>query len=83
MLKGVVRAERLENPTDFIQPIVDRVKSDYLQKRYQISNWTDHIDFLNKIAARQGKLLKGGEFDVHSIAINIINDWQRVIFLIL
>ena len=27
---------------------------------------------------RNGKLLKGGEPDIHSVSINVINDWQRV-----
>lgn len=77
VLKGVVRAERLETPTDFIAPILDRVRPEYIAKFYQIAEWTDATDFLNKVAQHNGKLLKGGEFDVHGIAINVINDWQR------
>ena len=78
VLKGVVRAERLECPTDFIQPILDRVKKEYVQKQYMIRDWTDSVDFLTKVANRNEKLLKGGEPDLHGISINVINDWQRV-----
>lgn len=78
MLKGVVRSERLECPADFIAPILERVKPEYIQKCYHVSDWDGHVDFLNKIAMRSGKLLKGGECDIHGIAINVINDWQRV-----
>lgn len=78
VLKGVVRAERLETPSDFIQPILDRVKKDYITRQYGIKSWDDAPDFLTQLAQKQGKLLKGGEVDVESISINIINDWQRV-----
>ena len=78
MLKGVVRAERLDNPADFIQPIIDRVKKDYLQRHFSVADWTDHIDFLTQIAVRCGRLGKGGEPDINMVAVGVINDWQRV-----
>ena len=78
MLKGVVRAERLETPSDFIPAILARVRKEYVQKQYLIREWDDANDFLCKLAMRNGKLLKGGEPDIHSVSINIINDWQRV-----
>jgi len=77
VLKGVVRAERLEAPADFIGPILSRVKPEYIYKQYNIKTWEDHIDFLSKLASSSGRLLKGGEPDVNSVAINVINDWQR------
>jgi len=77
VLKGVVRAEKLDTPSDFIAAVLDRVKPEYITRQYQVDNWTDSIDFLNKVALRSGKLLKGGEPDIHSISINVINDWQR------
>jgi hypothetical protein len=72
-----VRAERLEDPTDYIGPILDRVKADYIQRRYEIPTWTDHHDFLSKLAIKNGRLGKGGEPDLKSVAVNVINDWQR------
>lgn len=77
VLKGVVRAERLEEPADFIQPILERVKPEYVQRRYAIAEWEDHMDFLSKLAIMKGKLMKGGEPDIKSVSVNIINDWQR------
>lgn len=77
VLKGVVRAERLDTPSDFISAILSRVKKEYLQRQYLISDWDDHIDFLTKIALRNGKLLKGGEPDLNNVAVSVINDWQR------
>lgn len=83
VLKGVVRAERLETPSDFIPAILARVRKEYVQRQYLIREWDDANDFLCKLAMRNGKLLKGGEPDIHSVSINIINDWQRVSLLIL
>jgi len=77
VLKGVVRAERLSNPLDFIEPILQRVKKEYIQRQYLISDWNDHIDFVAKVAVRTGKLIKGGEPDLFNVAVHIINDWQR------
>ena len=37
ILKGAVRTEYLENPTDFIPEILRRVKNDYLKKTYKVS----------------------------------------------
>merc|ERR1712166_1142694 len=34
-------------------------------------------DFLEKLAQKSGKLLKGGEPDINTIAKMILNDWQR------
>ncbi|CAN0332533.1 unnamed protein product, partial [Phaeothamnion confervicola] len=34
VLKGVVRAEKLPDPTDFVAPILERVKEQYLRRQY-------------------------------------------------
>lgn len=78
VLKGVVRAEKISEPTDFIAPILERVSAEYLIKHYHIDMWDDELDFLSKVARRSGKLSKGGEPDIRSVAIIVINDWQRV-----
>ena len=49
-----------------------------LQRHYGVQEWTDGFDFMNQLAAQMGRLLKGGEPDVNSIAKIMINDWQRV-----
>ena len=77
VLKGVVRAERLSEPSDFVAPILERVKAEYIQRRYGIASWEDHMDFLSKLALKNGKLMKGGEPDIKSVSVNMINDWQR------
>eukprot|EP01084_Bolivina_argentea_P166258 288686_1 len=77
VLKGVVRAEKLKDPTDFVASILDRAKPEHLAKLYGIRDWCDEIDCLTQLAAKQGRLLKGGEPDLSCIAVNLINDWQR------
>lgn len=78
VLKGVVRAERLQNPQDFVGPILSRVKKEHIQKHYGISEWSSDADFLSKLALHKGKLLKGGEPDCDGVAKTMIYDWQRV-----
>ena len=77
VLKGVVRVELVENPEDYIPHVLDRVKREYILKTYKVEEWETSQDFLEKLAARMGKLLKGGEPDISAVARIILNDWQR------
>lgn len=77
VLKGVVRVELVQSPEDYIASVLERVKPEYIRKTYKINAWTDHVDFLEKLARRNGKLLKKGEPDVTIVARMVLNDWQR------
>lgn len=77
VLKGVVRVENIKTPEDYIKPMLERVKPEYIHKTYGITSWTDHEDFLSKFAKRSGKLLKGGDPDLSTSAKMILNDFQR------
>jgi nuclear GTP-binding protein len=79
VLKGVVRAERLENPEDFIDAICDAVRREHIAAQYGISkdSWENSTELLEAIAKRSGRLLKGGEPCLRSAAIMLINDFQR------
>nr|XP_039248064.1 nucleolar GTP-binding protein 2-like [Styela clava] len=77
ILKGVIRVEHVKNPEDHIPEVLNRVKKEYISRQYQIIGWTDHEDFLEQMARRTGKLLKGGEPDVKTVSKMILNDWQR------
>ncbi|KAH8054978.1 GTP binding protein [Aureococcus anophagefferens] len=59
VLKGVVRAERLPDPTLFLVPLLRR------------------CDPKHALARKMGRLLRGGEPDVRTVAVQMINDWQR------
>lgn len=77
VLKGVVRVELVQNPEDYVSSVLERVKPEYIRKTYKIEEWEDHIDFLEKLARRSGKLLKKGEPDITIAARMVLNDWQR------
>jgi nuclear GTP-binding protein len=81
VLKGVVRAERLETPEDYIQAICEKVKREHIAGQYKLnkeeSKWETHMQLLETMATKSGRLLKGGEPCLRSAAISMINDFQR------
>jgi len=77
VLRGVVRVELVETPDDYIPAVLERSKQKYIERTYRVKNWTSPTDFLEKLAKRSGKLLKGGEPDLKSVAKTVLNDWQR------
>ncbi|KAK4304969.1 hypothetical protein Pmani_023112 [Petrolisthes manimaculis] len=77
VLKGAVRTEYLKTPSDFIAPVLERVKREYIIKTYRVDNWSTPEEFMEQVARRSGKLLKGGEPDFNTVAKMILNDWQR------
>jgi len=77
VLRGVVRTEHLENPEDYVLEILNRCKKKYVSRTYKLSEWKDHIDFLEQLAKRSGRLGKGGEPDINSVSKMVMNDWTR------
>ncbi|XP_067633665.1 nucleolar GTP-binding protein 2 [Eurosta solidaginis] len=77
VLKGVVRVELVTNPEDYVETVLQRVRKEYIQKTYKVDNWTSSIDFLEQLAKKSGKLLKGGEPDITVMSRMVLNDWQR------
>jgi len=77
VLKGVVRVQNIEDATEHIPTVLERVRPEFLTRAYGITSWEDSTDFLNQYAKRSGKLLKGGEGDINTCAKMILQDWQR------
>ncbi|XP_072249935.1 nucleolar GTP-binding protein 2 [Leuresthes tenuis] len=77
VLKGVVQVEKIRNPEEHIGAVLERAKPEYIQKTYRIPSWKSAEDFLEKLAFRTGKLLKGGEPDLSTVSKMVLNDWQR------
>ncbi|GBM74321.1 Nucleolar GTP-binding protein 2 [Araneus ventricosus] len=77
VLKGVVRVENVQDPEDHIPELMKRVKKEYFAKTYEVADWKDEMDFLEQYARRSGKLIKGGEPDISTVAKMILNDFQR------
>ncbi|KAL7545383.1 hypothetical protein ACHAWF_008733 [Thalassiosira exigua] len=82
VLKGVVRAERLECPEEFVDAIQEAVKREHVAALYGLAKagedtWTSSEELMEKIALKSGRLLKGGEPCRRSAAIMMILDFQR------
>ncbi len=77
VLKGVVRAEKLPDPESYIQPILDRVNPKHIADVYGVNHWIDSEDFIEQLATKTGKLLKGGGPDINNVCKTVLFDWQR------
>ena len=81
VLKGVVRAERLEHPQDFCAAIEERVQRQHIVAQYKLprnnADWKSTEQLLEMIATKYGRLRKGGDPCLRSAAIMLINDFQR------
>lgn len=77
VLKGVVRVELVTSPEDYVETVLQRVRKDYIKKTYKIMEWSSSKDFLEQLAKKSGKLLKGGDPDITVTSRMVLNDWQR------
>ena len=77
VLKGVVRVELVQDPSVYIPAILAKVKPEYVARTYKVEPWESSKDFLEKVAQKSGKLLKGGEADIQTVSKMVVNDWQR------
>lgn len=73
VLKGVVRVEHLSSPSDHITYLLKRVRPEYLARTYGVEGWTDSEDFLKMLAKKMGKLHRGGEPDLRTVATVVLN----------
>ena len=65
VLKGCVRAEKIDAPTYYIEHIIEKVGNPkFLKKFYGVLDWTDSEDFIRQVAFKKGKLRKGAEPDM-------------------
>ncbi|KAL2271319.1 hypothetical protein VTJ83DRAFT_690 [Remersonia thermophila] len=77
LLRGVVRVENVENPEQYIPAVLKKVKTHHMERTYELKGWKDHIEFLELLARKSGRLLKGGEPDVDGVAKMVLNDFFR------
>ncbi|KAH7353937.1 NGP1NT domain-containing protein [Plectosphaerella cucumerina] len=77
VLRGTVRVENVENPEQYIDGMLKRVKQHHLERTYLMKGWNNHVEFLEMIARKSGKLLKGGEPDLDGVAKTVLNDFVR------
>lgn len=78
LLRGVVRLEKVENPAQYMDAVFARVKTHYLERTYQLKGFdNDPVRFLELLARKAGRLLKGGEPDLDSVAKMVLTDMLR------
>ena len=77
LLRGVVRVENVENPEQYVAAAMKKVKRHHLERTYEVKDFENHYEFLEKIARKGGRLLKGGEADMDGVAKMVLNDFLR------
>ena len=77
LLRGVVRVENVENPEQYIAAVLRRTKARHLERTYEIPSFQSSTEFLEKLARKGGRLLKGGEADLDGVAKMVLNDFLR------
>jgi nuclear GTP-binding protein len=77
LLKGVVRVENVENPEQYIPAVLMKTKPQHIERTYALKGYKNHIEFLELLARKAGRLLAGGECDVNGVAKMVINDFLR------
>lgn len=78
VLKGIVRIEKLETPEDYIPELLKRTKPEYVERTYGIpvGDASDHMQFLERLAIKLGRLHKKAEADIRTVALMVLHDWQ-------
>jgi nuclear GTP-binding protein len=77
LLRGVVRVENVENPEQYIPAVLEKTKLQHIERTYSLKGYKDHMEFLELLARKSGRLLHGGEADVDGVAKMVLNDFLR------
>lgn len=77
LLKGVVRVENVSNPEQYIPAVLNKCKKSHVERTYEVKGWNNSIEFLELLARKGGRLLKGGEPDLDGVAKMVLNDFMR------
>lgn len=77
LLRGVVRVEKLENPEQYIGAVLQRVKPQHIERTYDIRGFATPTEFVELLARKAGRLLKGGEPDADGVAKMVLSDFLR------
>lgn len=77
LLRGVVRVENVENPEQYIAAVLKKTKPQHIERTYDVRGYNTATGFLELLARKGGRLLKGGEADVDGAAKMVLNDFLR------
>jgi nuclear GTP-binding protein len=76
LLRNCVRVEDIDDPEAAVDGILKRCAPERLMALYAIPAYTNTNEFLVHIAAKKGKLGKGGVADKAGAARSILQDWN-------
>jgi len=77
LLRGVVRVENVENPEQYITAVLKKIKPQHIERTYDVNGFSNATEFLELLARKGGRLLKGGEADMDGAAKMVLNDFLR------
>lgn len=77
LLRGVVRVENVEHPEQYIAAVMNKTKPQHIERTYNVRGYNTPTEFLELLARKGGRLLKGGEADVDAAAKMVLNDFLR------
>ncbi|CRH03913.1 GTPase, putative [Plasmodium relictum] len=80
ILRCTMRIEKITNPHFYIDDIFKMVNKSHIFKIYKLSEdltFQNSEEFLEILAKKMGKLLKGGQPDIISVSKIILNDWIK------
>lgn len=69
--------EHVSHPEQYIPAMLAKCKTKHLERTYEVSGWSNANEFLELIARKHGRLLKGGEPDEAGVARMVLNDFNR------
>jgi len=75
-LRNAIRVEKLEDPVAPCEEILRRAKKETLMELYAIPRFADVSEFLRHVAAKRGKLKRGGIPDALAAARIVLGDWN-------
>ena len=57
--------------------LLKRVEKKHLERTYELSGWNTAEEFVEKLARKSGRLLKGAEPDMEGVSRQVIKDFNR------
>ncbi|KAI9835381.1 MAG: GTPase required for pre-60S ribosomal subunit nuclear export and maturation [Sclerophora amabilis] len=77
LLRGVVRVENVQDPEQYIETVLKRCKPHHVERTYDVRGYSSATEFLELLARKGGRLLKGGEADITGVSKMVLNDFLR------
>lgn len=77
LLRGVVRVEAVEHPAQYVDAALKMCQKRHVERTYSLTGWDNADEFLELLARKRGKLMKGGEADMDGVAKTFLNEFLR------